>query len=202
MMAVSSRRSHFAHSIQSSLFADGLVAGYSRYQVGYQHQMLTDTGVFAFCLRNCLDRHDPDDYNLGYLAGWFIGLAHIAPPATLDPAPSTLGVPLNTAPMSAKPLLPETPGYLMRLGNAFIRLTRGDTFCNGYQAGHLSFMLAHRGSHPADIHLTRLIIDAVEQDEEIALLRAGFVAGWLLTAYRLGLLPGSPQAEEVPHVSV
>ena len=187
----------FEHSILSRTFADGLVAGYSRYQTGYQHRTLTDAAVFAFCLRNCLDGHDPADYNLGYLTGWFVGLARLGPP----PAIGSLALPSATSiaplaePSSIEPP-PGTSGHVMRIGNAFLLLTEGDAFCNGYQAGHLSYMIQRRVPRLATVHLTRLIIDASDQGDETAITRAGFVAGWLLTAYRHTAIPGARHTEQ------
>src|SRR6266571_2385151 len=105
----------FDLTIQSHEFAEGLTAGYRRFQTGYQGKVLTDEDVYTFCLRNCLDGHDPKRYNVGYITGWLLALFH-------------LELPTSQTDQGASP-------PVMQVGNALIHLTDGEEFRTGYQAG-------------------------------------------------------------------
>jgi hypothetical protein len=78
--------------------------------------------------------------------------------------------------MDRKTLTPRT----ISVGNGSLLIT-DETFLNGYQAGHLSYMADGRAVQFSDSSLTALIMDKLESMDHPEAYCVGYVVGWIST---------------------
>jgi hypothetical protein len=100
--------------------------------------------------------------------------------------------------MSPSPDQPPAVPPVMHIGKAIILLTLGEDFRNGYQAGHMTYLLKRYTYRFSDREFTHILVAAIDQEQESDLFNAGFVTGWLITAYEYGLLPEPVPAPKEP----
>ena len=72
------------------------------------------------------------------------------------------------------------------LGYGVITVTSED-FLNGYQEGHLTYMVQDRNRQHSDESITALVLGHLESLEQSSLHGTGFIVGWLVTLVTGGM---------------
>lgn len=95
--------------------------------------------------------------------------------------------PDRSTPMNIGPASPASEAVRsLVIGRSAIIIT-SEAFLNGYQEGHLTYMVQDRTGQHSDETITALVLEQLESLDRSSLNGTGFIVGWLVTLITRGM---------------